>query len=85
MANSGKRVTGTVDVTTGPTKLWMLSGVTTTAGTLALRDGGASGTLKATVDVPVGAFAYPIPYGMSFPNGLHVTYTTAAGGVTFWL
>ena len=85
MAHSAKRVTGTGDVSTGPTRLLMISGVMSTAGTLELRDGGSGGTQLAEVDVPDGTFVYPIPFGMQFNGGLHVTFDTAVGGVTFWL
>lgn len=85
MANSAKRITATGDVTTGPTKLWGVSGVMTTAGVLTLRDNGAGGTVFATFDVPAAAFMFNIPYGMTFDHGLHVTFTTAVGGVTLWM
>lgn len=85
MAHSGKQVTATGDVTTGSTVLWGIAGAITTAGTLTLRDDGSGGTVKATVDVAAGNFSFLIPFGMSFPNGLHVTFTTAVGAVTFWL
>lgn len=85
MASTGIQLTGTGDVTTSPANLLGLAGSIIAAGTLTLRDGGAAGAVKATVDVDAGNFSFLIPFGMPFPGGLHVTFTTATGGVTFWL
>lgn len=85
MAHTGKRLTATGDVSTGPTKLYTVSGVFSAAGVVTLRDGGATGTVKATFDAPAAAFAIPIPHGMDFPGGLHATMTGTPVGITFWL
>lgn len=85
MAVSGIQATGTGDVTTGPTILYGLCGNMTVAGTLTLRNGGASGNKATAIDVGTGNFSFLIPFGAHFPDGLHVTYTTATGNVTFWV
>ena len=82
MANSAKQLTATGDVTTGPTMLRAITSAGAT-GNVILRDGGAAGVIKATFDVSAG-WTLPIPGGMSFPNGLHATLTTA-DEVAFWL
>lgn len=84
MSTSAKRITATGDVTTGPAHLRMITADITTAGTLTLRKGGASGTVIATLGFTAGNATIPIPYGMRFPGGLHATFTTLVGGVTFW-
>lgn len=85
MAHSGKRLTATGDVSTGPATLYGISGVFTAAGVITLRDGGSGGTVKATFDAPASGFAISIPYAMEFPGGLHATMTGTPVGVTFWL
>lgn len=85
MANRGIQASGTGTVHDGPCNVMCMTTNLTTAGTLTLRDGGASGQIKATVDIAAGAGHYPIPFGLFFKTSLHVTYTTAAGKVTFWV
>lgn len=85
MATSAKRITGTGDVSLADTHLRMITADVTTAGTLTLRKGGAAGTVIATIGFVAGNATVPIPYGMRFPGGLHATFTTLVGGVTFWL
>lgn len=85
MAHSGKLVSATGDVSTGPTQLWAVSTSLTAAGTLELRNGGAGGALLASLAAATAGH-YPIPFGLRFSEGLHVTFADgAAGDVTFWL
>jgi hypothetical protein len=60
--------------------LWFIAGAT--AGTIELKDGGASGTSKLIIDTPAsagfGGFV-PIPDGIEFLTDLHATLTQAAG------
>lgn len=83
MIQSAVNLTATDDVTTGPTKLYAINNGTT-AGTVVLRDGGASGTIKATFPVAAGQHINLIPLGMRFPNGLHATLTTT-NNISFWV
>lgn len=52
-----------------------------TAGSAVLRDGGAGGTVKMTINTPASAAAHiaiPIPSpGLAFDTDCHVTLTTA--------
>ena len=84
MSTSAKRITATGDVTTGPATLRMITADVQTAGTLTLRKGGAAGDIIATIGLETGNATIPIPYAMRFPGGLHATFTTLVGGVTFW-
>lgn len=74
MANSVKNITATGDVSTGPTNLLgIVNGAT--AGSIVLRNGGAGGTVKATLPVAAAANIL-LTGGLKFPNGLHATLTT---------
>lgn len=58
--------------------LWVRAGAT--AGTVELKDGGASGSSKLIINTPASAaFAQfiPIPDGLEFETDLHVTLTQA--------
>lgn len=83
MIQSAVNRTTTGDVSTGPTKLYAISNGTT-AGSVVLRDGGASGTVKATFPVAVGQLINLMPLGMHFPGGLHATLTTT-NNISFWV
>lgn len=85
MAQLGIQATATGTVSSGPTILYGIASALTTAGTLTLRDGGASGTVRATIDIAGGNASFLIPFGLRFRTDLHVTFTTAVGGVTFWV
>jgi hypothetical protein len=55
----------------------------TTAGTLTFTDGGAAGTSRLSLAVPIGTVSIPIPgEGIRFNNDPYVTFTTAAGSAT---
>lgn len=58
-----------------------------TAGTIVIKDGGASGTTLVTIDTPaaIGGFYVDIPgSGISFKTDLHATLTTADGVTAFY-
>lgn len=58
-----------------------------TAGTIVLKDGGASGTTKLTINTPaaVGGIYIPVPgAGIKFDTDLHATLTTADGVTAFY-
>lgn len=63
--------------TTVHTIYWRATG---TAGTIVLRDGGAGGTIKATVNTPAAVSAGSIPVGgggVQFATDVHATLTNA--------
>lgn len=71
-----KEATGTNDL--GRTRVKGLYFVATTAGTLTFRDGGASGTVKLTLAVPIGSDNIVFGEdGLLFKTNVHVTLTTA--------
>ena len=68
-------------VSTGPTRVrGIYVRATASAGTVVLKDGGASGTTKATIRTPAVAGAHSIPVpggGLSFGTDVHATLTNA--------
>ena len=76
-----KNITATGDVTTGPCQLLGFYINSTTAGTLVLKDGGASGTtLMSIATVANGEpFSVVIPAnGVLFETDVHATLSNAA-------
>ena len=84
MASNSKQITGTGDVTLGPTRLAAITAAVDIGGTLTLRDGGSGGTIKATLDFVAGNAHLPA-LNMRFNGGLHATFTTLVGTLTMWL
>jgi len=76
-----KNITATGDVTTGPCQLLGFYINNTSAGTLVLRDGGASGTvMSGTITPAIGFHRFPANVGTS----LHATIAGTALDVTFF-
>ena len=76
-----KNIAATAAVSTGPCQLIGFYVNSTTAGTVVLRDGGASGTvMSGTITPPIGFHPYPSNVGTS----LHATIAGAALDVTFF-
>jgi hypothetical protein len=76
-----KNITETGAVTTGPCQLLGFYVNNTSAGTLVLRDGGASGTvMSGTITPAIGFHRFPANVGSS----LHATIAGAALDVTFF-
>lgn len=83
MAVSSASVTATGTAVATPAKVlgvyWRAAG---TAGTIVLRDGGGSGTVKMTINTPAAVSAGFVPIaggGMQFGTDVHATLTTADG------
>jgi len=76
-----KNITATGAVSTGACQLLGFYINTTTAGTLVLRDGGASGTvMSGTITPAIGFHRFPANVGTS----LHATIAGTALDVTFF-
>jgi len=76
-----KNITATGAVSTGPCQLIGFYVNSTTAGTLVLRDGGASGTvMSGTITPAIGFHPFPANVGTS----LHATIAGTALDVTFF-
>ena len=76
-----KNIAATAAVSTGPCQLIGFYVNSTTAGTLVLRDGGASGTvMSGTITPAIGFHPYPSNVGSS----LHATIAGTALDVTFF-
>ena len=76
-----KNITETGAVTTGPCQLLGFYVNNTIAGTLVLRDGGASGTvMSGTITPAIGFHRFPANVGTS----LHATIAGSALDVTFF-
>jgi len=76
-----KNITATGAVSTGACQLLGFYVNTTTAGTLVLRDGGASGTvMSGTITPAIGFHRFPANVGTS----LHATIAGTALDVTFF-
>lgn len=80
--NATASVTSTNTMVSGAARVkgvyWRAAG---TAGTIVLKDGGASGTTKMTINTPaaVSAGFIPIEGGLEFATDVHATLTTADG------
>ena len=76
-----KNIAATAAVSTGPCQLIGFYVNSTTAGTVVLRDGGASGTvMSGTITPAIGFHPYPSNVGTS----LHATIAGSALDVTFF-
>jgi hypothetical protein len=75
MIRTAVTITQTGNVATGPCVIYGIlnSGA---AGTIALRDGGAGGTLVGTLVLAADQYL-PLPSGWQFRTSLHATLTTA--------
>lgn len=79
------RVTATGVVASGESNLgaFVLSADPAAAATLVVRDGGASGTIIASLTAPAGE-TIPFPAtGRTFVQNLHATLTGASASATF--
>lgn len=84
MATQAKSVTSTGTVHSGPGRvLGVQYRAGATAGTVVLKDGGSSGTVKLTIYTPASAahagFVEVLGGGIQFGTDIHATLTNADG------